>query len=205
MLYGVVVEAYEKVLQFWLGELDADGLASSDTSPRWWKKSPAFDEEIRNAFAEEHRAIMAGEREAWLDKPRSRLAYVIVLDQFSRNMFRDTPAMFASDERAREATRSGIARGHDSALAVDERVFLYMPLMHGETLADQDACVALFDQLAEGAEGRVAARLAGNQKAARAHRAIIAKWGRFPHRNRVLGRASTPEEVAFLEQPGSSF
>lgn len=173
----------DEVLRFWFADPD-----------RWWVKDPAFDAEIRDRFGALHAAIERGEHEAWLDTPRGALAYVIVLDQFSRNIFRGTPGMFAADARALAATNAAIARGHDAALSPQERGFLYMPLMHSEALADQDRSVALFGALGT-----------GQLDYAERHRDIVRRFGRFPHRNAILGRASTPEELEFLTQPGSSF
>lgn len=195
----------DDVLWFWLGDVDGDGLADKALTQRWWRKDPAFDQEIRAMFEPTWQAIMANEREAWLEEPRSRLAYVIVLDQFSRNMFRDTPEAFVADERAVKAAADGVARGHDRALHGHERVFLYMPFMHSESLAMQDRCVELFTALRDSSRGRVREAVAGNVDFAKRHRDIIARWGRFPHRNAIVGRDSTPQEVAFLEEPNSSF
>ncbi len=198
--------SYEHVLSFWLGTLDEHGSAAPDMRKRWWQKSDAFDAEIRERFLDDYRAIMRGEREHWLETPRGRLAYVIVLDQFSRNMFRGQAAMYEGDPRAERASLDGIARGDHLALRGDERVFLLMPLMHSETLAHQEQCVALFRELAEAARGTPAYDgLANNLRFAEQHRDIIADWGRFPHRNAILGRETTPEEAAFLQKPGSSF
>jgi uncharacterized protein (DUF924 family) len=193
---------WDDILAFWFGELDAAGKADADHSARWWRKDPTFDETIRARFEGEHRAIDAGEREDWLADPRGRVAYVVALDQFSRNMFRGTPAMFASDARALAAAKSGVAAGEDAQLPHAMRYFLYMPYMHSEALEDQEACVELFrrlDPVKDGAEKGQAERYAEQ------HRDIVARFGRFPHRNAILGRASTPAEAEFLTQPGSSF
>lgn len=195
----------DDVLDFWFGPLDADGCADSEHSARWWKKDPGMDEEIRRRFGELHRAIRAGELDDWLADPRGRLAQVIVLDQFSRNMFRGTPASFASDPRALQLALEGLDRGDDRALPRDQRFFLYMPLMHSEELAMQDRMVALFEALLAEAPPALREKTAGFVKYAEMHRDIIRRFGRFPHRNAILDRASTREEVAFLEQPGSSF
>lgn len=177
-------QTIDEVLAFWFAD-----------PTRWWKKDPAFDAEVQGRFLALHDAIMRGEREDWLATPRGALAYVVVLDQFSRNMFRGTGRMFASDARALAAARRALARGDDRALAADERIFLYMPFMHSEDIADQDRCVALFT--ASPSEEQL--------RYAEMHRDIIRRFGRFPHRNALLGRASTPEEEEFLKQPGSSF
>ena len=195
----------DDVLGFWFGSLDADGCADSEHSARWWKKDTAVDEEISRRFGDLHRAIRAGELDDWLAEPRGRLAQVIVLDQFSRNMFRGKPASFASDERALEIALEGLDRGDDRGLPRDQRFFLYMPLMHSEKLAMQDRMVALFEALLAEAPPALREKTAGFVKYAGMHRDIIRRFGRFPHRNAILDRTSSPEEVAFLEQPGSSF
>lgn len=173
----------DAVLAFWFAD-----------SARWWKKDPAFDAEVRDRFTALHQAIERGERESWLETATGTLAYVIVLDQLSRNMFRGTARMFASDPRARAAVRRALERGDDAELSPDERAFLFMPLMHSEDIADQDRSVALFAH-ASPEQLRFAVQ----------HRDIVRRFGRFPHRNALLGRESTPEERAFLMQPGSSF
>ncbi|MCU0691512.1 MAG: DUF924 family protein [Polyangiaceae bacterium] len=195
----------DHVLSFWFGEPDVDGLAPPDRAERWWKKDPAFDAQIREAFAEEHAAILAGEREAWKASARGRLAYLIVLDQLSRNMFRDTAQMFASDPLAERVAREGIELGMDRALRGDLRAFWYLPLMHSERLEVQEQCVQQFREFHAEAEGPLRNRIANNLAFAERHRDIVIRWGRFPHRNVLLGRESTPEERAFLRESGSSF
>lgn len=174
--------AWEDVLAFWFSD-----------PARWWKKDPAFDQEIRARFENTHVAILRGEHDDWTRSPRSNLAYVIVLDQFSRNMFRDTGRMFEGDARARAATIAAVDRGDGEGLSTDERNFLYMPLMHSESIADQDRSVELFRALGS------------NEKYAEMHRDIVRRFGRFPHRNMLVGRTSSADEVEFLKQPGSSF
>jgi uncharacterized protein (DUF924 family) len=190
---------WQPILAFWFGDDEAEG-GTAEQSRRWWRKDPAFDAEIRERFGGVHARIEAGACEGWLEDPRGLVAYVIVLDQFSRNMFRDTPAMFASDARALAAAKRGVAAGFDAQVPREMRSFLYMPYMHSESLADQDACVALFAALAAGAPAEQ-----GAKGYAERHRDIIVRFGRFPHRNAILGRPSTPEEIEFLAQPGSSF
>jgi uncharacterized protein (DUF924 family) len=189
------VNDFEDVLGFWFGPLDEQGHADAAHVSRWWKKDAAFDAEVQTRFGALHEAVVRGDRDLWLTTPRGRLAFIVVLDQFSRNMFRDSARAFAGDARALEAAREGIATGADRQLAAHERGFMYMPLMHSESLEAQDRCVELFE----------AANDAGSAKYAERHRDIIRRFGRFPHRNAVLGRLSTDAERAFLEQPGSSF
>jgi uncharacterized protein (DUF924 family) len=196
---------FDEVTDFWFGTLDAQGCADAIHAERWWKKSAAFDDELRRRFGPLHEAVANGEHNDWLANPRGRLAYVVVLDQFSRNMFRDTPRMYAYDGLARAATHQGIAQAAHRALAHDERIFLYMPLQHSEDLADQELCVALFASLCEGLEGELRERAIKNIGYAERHRDIVKRFGRFPHRNRILGRASTPEELVFLTEPNSAF
>jgi uncharacterized protein (DUF924 family) len=199
------MSAIDDVLSFWFGELDRHGCADAVHAARWWKKDPAFDAEIGRRFGALHAAIAAGECEDWLVTDRGRLAYVIVLDQFSRNMFRGTARMFACDEQACAVALSAIDAQVDRRLALDERGFLYMPLMHSESLALQERCVALFAGLVEATDAETGGRVLEQLEYARRHRDIVARFGRFPHRNAALGRMSTSEEVAFLAEPGSSF
>jgi uncharacterized protein (DUF924 family) len=201
----MVPPAAEEVLLFWFGELREDGRAAPEKVARWFRKDPAFDAEIRARFERLHEAVAAGEREGWLATRRGRLAYVIVLDQLSRNMYRDTARAFASDPQALRAARDGIAAGDDRALAFAERDFLYMPFMHAEDVAEQDRCVELFSRFRDELSGELRAAVEHSLSFAVRHRDIVARFGRFPHRNAVLGRASTPEEQTFLQQPGSGF
>lgn len=195
----------EEILQFWFGELDELGRASEATQDRWWSKNPAFDAEIRERFGSTHAAAARGELDSWLAQPRSRLAYIIVLDQFSRNMFRDSAGMFATDEKALRAALTGIEAGMDKQLRLDERGMFYMPLMHSEELAIQERCVALFQELAREVSGSARASMLSRVGFAERHRDIVKKFGRFPHRNGLLARTSTPDELDFLDGPGSSF
>ena len=191
---------FDEVLEFWFGTLDTSGHADAAHTQRWWKKDSAFDDELRHRFAALHEGVANGQLDTWLPLARGRLAYVIVLNQFSRNMFRGTPRMFAYDPLALRTAGDGIARGFDKSLVHDERDFLYMPFMHSENLADQDRSVALFASVENEAPTPE-----GNFAFAKRHRDIIQRFGRFPHRNALLGRISTPEELEFLKQPNSSF
>jgi len=160
----------------------------------WYKRDDAFDAEIRRRFLALWRKATAGELASWETSDDGALALVIVLDQFPRNMFRGTPDAFASDAPAREVASRAIARGVDRRIDPTLLEFLYMPFMHSEHLPDQLHCVALF-QTTDNAE---------NQKYAWVHADIIQRFGRFPHRNRVLGRDTTAEEQAFLDSGGFS-
>ncbi|MEW6690764.1 MAG: DUF924 family protein [Pseudomonadota bacterium] len=175
------MEASE-LLSFWFGQ----------DRKRWFEKNPAFDEEIRSRFLPLFEKGFSGELEGWKTDPRACLALVILFDQFPRNMFRGTARAFAGDERARACARTILERGWDKAMTPDERTFAYLPFEHSESLEDQELSMRLF-------EGNP------NLEWARKHWEIIRRFGRFPHRNAALGRASTPEELEFLGQPGSGF
>ena len=166
---------------------------------KWFRKDAAFDEEIRRRFGELHARAARGELEGWRSSREGRLALVIVLDQFSRNLYRDDARAFAQDEQARDVARQALSAGDEAASSPFERQFLYLPFEHSEDLADQDTSVALFRKLEEYPETR------GLTEWAVRHRDIVARFGRFPHRNAALGRPTTDEERAFLEQPGSRF
>lgn len=195
----------EKVLDFWFGELDEHGHASPESARRWFMKNHEFDREVKSTYEETHAAIARGDLESWLDTPRGRLAYVIVLDQLSRNMFRGTYQMFAHDEQALRAAVEGIDKGDDRALVTAERTFLYMPLMHSESLSTQNRCVALFEKLRDEQPPHLRERFEEHVKYAVMHRDIIQRFGRFPHRNPILDRTSTQEELDFLNEPNSAF
>jgi uncharacterized protein (DUF924 family) len=193
------------ILQFWFGDVDALGRSDVMHSRRWFMKDDAFDREIADRFAGTFADVRAGLREAWLDDPRGRVAYVIVLDQFPRNMFRGTARMFEGDRQALAAAVEGVARHDDAGLTVNERSFLFMPFMHSEDLDMQERSVALFTELAAGAPSELRGSMVAAVQYAEKHREIIARYERFPHRNAVLGRASTPAELAFIAEPGSGF
>jgi uncharacterized protein (DUF924 family) len=161
---------------------------------RWYERSDAFDAEIRRRFLSLWQKAAGGELSSWEASDEGALALVIVLDQFPRNMFRGTPEAFASDALAREVARRAIERGVDRRIDPALLEFLYMPFMHSEHLPDQLHCIALFANT-DNTE---------NQKYARVHADIIQRFGRFPHRNRVLGRPTTAEEQAFLDGGGFS-
>ncbi|RTQ99360.1 DUF924 family protein [Halomonas nitroreducens] len=174
------------VLDFWFGEL---------APSQWFRKDPELDAEIARRFRDTLAAARRGELWAWRCTAHGRLAEVLVLDQFSRHIHRDTGEAFAADPLALVLAQEAVARGVDAELAVRERAFLYMPYMHSESLVIHDAALRLFDQPG----------LEDNLRVEQRHREILSRFGRYPHRNAVLGRSSTPEELAFLEGPGSSF
>lgn len=193
---------YERVLSFWFGDSPED---AKDRAPRWWKKDPAFDQEIRAEFEADLLRATRGELDSWLEESESSLAFVVLLDQFSRNIYRDTPEAFAQDERALAATLQGIERGFDANLSPLQRYFFYMPMMHAEDRAMQRRSVETFEKLAREKNTGFDGMLRGAADYARRHRDIVERFGRFPHRNNLLERTTTADESAFLLTPGSSF
>ncbi len=177
---------HTSVLQFWFAEI---------TPAQWWKVDPAFDRVIADRFSELHTQAARGELFEWRVQPRGRLAEVIVLDQFSRNMHRGTPQAFSVDPLALVLAQEAVAAQADLALSPEERAFLYMPYMHSESRLIHQVAERLFRENAP----------KHNHDFELRHQAIIDRFGRYPHRNAILGRASTPEELAFLAEPGSSF
>jgi len=186
----------DEVLRFWF-------VTAGPT--KWWSAKKDFDEEIRERFGETVEEAAAGDLDRWRATARSRVALVIVLDQFSRNIFRGQPRAFAQDARARAVTEQALAEGDAKVLAPMERAFLYMPLMHAEDVDAQRRNVELCEALHREAPPDLEAELAKQLKYAKLHAQIIDRFGRFPHRNAVLGRESTAEEKTYLEEQGSSF
>jgi len=195
----------EDILDFWFGELDEHGCASPNQRKLWWTKSEKFDQTIRSKFLSDYEAVVAGDHERWRNTPRGALAYIIVLDQFSRNMFRNGAEMFSADPLAREVCCEGLDAGFDAELGFDERVFFYLPLEHSEALSDHEQCHEVFSALCANAPDSLKADADYYLDYAKQHRALIERFGRYPHRNEILGRASTEEEIEFLKKPGSSF
>lgn len=181
-----IAAEYEPVLEFWFEAL---------TPAQWWKKDAELDELIAHRYGDLHNRAAAGELFRWRHEPRGRLAEIIVLDQFSRNIYRDTARAFTWDGMALVLAQEAVAHHADQALSPTERSFIYLPYMHSESLAIHDMAVILFK--ANGLEQNLDFEMR--------HRNIIARFGRYPHRNDLLGRESTAEEKQFLTQPGSSF
>ncbi len=182
-----------QVLDFWFADRDAQGQPAY--RDQWFKRDDAFDAQIAHRFGAPVEQALAGELDRWADNADGVLALVILLDQFPRNLFRGTARAFAGDARALRLARQAVAQGLDRQLPRYQRMFLYLPFEHSEKLADQERSVALFAALGDENVTRYAV----------AHRDIVARFGRFPHRNAALGRPSTAEEIEFLKQPGSSF
>ncbi len=185
------------VLAFWFGGEGEPGYG--EFRDQWFRKDDAFDREVTDRFGDLYRRAAAGELDAWREEAEGCLALVIVLDQFPRNMFRGDARTHATDEQALEAAKYAIERALDRELPAFQRMFLYMPFMHAEDVEDQRRSVELFEGLAAEPGGPDVVEYAVG------HREIVERFGRFPHRNAILGRGTTPEEAEFLTQPESSF
>jgi uncharacterized protein (DUF924 family) len=178
----------DDVLDFWFGPDPVE-------RPEWFRADPAFDRTIAERFGALIEEALLGRLHDWAAAPRSALARVIVLDQFTRNAFRGTPRAFAGDPLALEAARRMVRERQDEALPDLQRTFVYLPFEHAEDIEAQREALRLFARLEGGDQGGWAQK----------HHDVIARFGRFPHRNAILGRSSTPEEIEFLTQPGSRF
>jgi uncharacterized protein (DUF924 family) len=192
----------EEILEFWFGADDAPSDVRERLSARWFVRDDGFDALIRSRFGHLVDAAINGELEAWNRSPRSWLALLLLLDQFPRNIYRDTSRAFAGDEKAQRAALDGISRGEDRGLPVRYRLFAYLPLEHAEELPLQRRSVALFEALAQDPDALPTEAYSQYLDYARRHSDVIARFGRFPHRNAVLGRMSTPEEQAYLDAGG---
>lgn len=189
-----------EILDFWFGELDSDVYGSE--RKEWFVKSDEFDETIRSRFGSDVRRAIDGEYDQWTQASvpaRQTLAFIVLLDQFPRNIYRNTGDMYAGDPQALATAQAMVAAGRDVSLQPVERVFCYLPYEHSESLAVQNESLRLFAQLVGQPAG------GGFIEYAKAHHVIVERFGRFPHRNELLGRESTEEELAFLKEPGSSF
>ncbi|MFT2098911.1 DUF924 family protein [Marinomonas sp. 2405UD66-6] len=177
---------YKDIIDFWFTELEPK---------HWWQKDTAFDAMIQRRFGSLHEQAKAGELFSWRETALGSLAEVIILDQFSRNIYRDEPESFVCDTLGLALAQFAISKGFDTELATAERSFLYMPFMHSESKLIHVEAVKLFESLGN----------ESNLEFEHKHKVIIDRFGRYPHRNAILGRVSTPEEVEFLKQEGSSF
>jgi uncharacterized protein (DUF924 family) len=195
----------EAILAFWFADAPWDVAAAEARQGFWFDASAETDAQIRDRFGAAMDAAARGELDAWLEAPRSALALVILLDQFPRNVWRGTPRAFATDAQALDCARRAIAAGQLDPLTPVEQSFLLLPFEHAESLAAQRECVALFDRIVAQAPLEWVPLLEGYAGYARRHHAVIERFGRFPHRNAILGRESTPDEVAYLAGGGETF
>ena len=196
-----------QILDFWFGELEEGGVPPEALSRMWWAKDEKTDERIRVNFESDLINAREGRLREWERSPRATLALIILLDQFSRNIYRGKPGAFTQDRQALNLSLRGVERGFDKELHPVMRVFFYMPFMHSEDLDIQERSIVLFAALEMlfPAPPALSEMLSSNRDYAQRHYAIIERFGRYPHRNSILGRESTAEEIEFLKQPGSSF
>lgn len=196
----------QAVLDFWFGECDESGWPAPEQSKLWWTSSPDLDAEMRDRFGAQVENALVDPISLDEDDAEGHLATILLLDQFTRNIFRGTARAFAGDHRALALARAAVARGLDHKLSPVHRVFLYMPLEHAESEAAQRESLTAFRQLLHD-HGRPerAAEFDNFYEFAVKHAEIIARFGRYPHRNKVLGRVATPEETAYLAEGGATF
>ncbi|NER48152.1 MAG: DUF924 domain-containing protein [Symploca sp. SIO1A3] len=187
----------KEILDFWFGKPEEPEYGK--IRKFWFTKNPKFDQELRSRFLSVYQQAAAGGLDTWRTSPDSCLALIIVLDQFPRNLFRSQPQAFASDPQALSIAQYAITQGFDQKLLPVQRWFIYMPFEHSENLEHQHQSVELFSSLKD------EPNCASGIDYAYRHLKVVERFGRFPHRNKILGRESTPEEIEFLRQPGSSF
>lgn len=187
----------EEILGFWFGKAGEVGYGKARKV--WFGKNPAFDQEVRLRFMGDYELAAAGKLEDLQSTPAGCLALIILLDQFPRNMFRNQPKAFATDSQALAVAEFAIAKGFDKQMLPVQRWFIYLPFEHSENLSHQRRSVELFRRLSDDPESAATINYAVR------HLQVIERFGRFPHRNQILGRETTPEEAEFLQQPGSSF
>ncbi|MGL5058554.1 MAG: DUF924 family protein [Microcoleus sp.] len=186
-----------EILDFWFGKPDSPEFGNSQK--KWFEKNLDFDSEVRSRFLQQYELAVSDRLNAWQDSPQECLAFIILLDQFSRNMFRGTPQAFAADGRALSAAEKAVKNKFDREFLPVQRWFIYLPFEHSENLSHQQKSVELFSQLGSDADSKMVIDYA------KRHLEVIERFGRFPHRNQILGRETTPEEAEFLKQPGSGF
>ena len=195
----------ETILDYWFGAPGSSAEIAKRQSALWFGKLPEKDREVTERFTGIFNAAVAGSLNDWSASPRGRLALVIMLDQFPHHIHRDTPDAFAQDAKAFALSLAALATSEDKQLMLIERVFLYLPLEHAESIAMQDLSVAQYQQLANESAESERALFENFLDYAHKHREVVLRFGRFPHRNALLGRPSSAEEIAFLKQPGSRF
>ncbi len=197
------------ILKFWFGELEPcwKDVPPEEISKRWWAKDEHTDEYIRRTFESDLMAAKEGELGSWEGTPEGTLALIVLLDQFSRNIYRGTPEAFSQDSLALAVSEGGIEQGFDKELHPVERIFFYLPFMHSEDLDIQKRSLSLFSDLEKTFThpAELSDMLTSSREFAERHYEIIERFGRYPHRNEILGRQSTEEEIEFLKRPGSSF
>ena len=198
-------ETARTITDFWFGSTAGDSVVAAQQARLWWIKNPTTDRTIRERFATTTAAAARGDLNSWAQQPTGLLALILLTDQFTRNMYRNTPAAFEHDALAQRWSLEALERGIDQRLRPIERLFVYLPLEHAESNALQARSVELFTRLFQEVAPADVETFRGFLVYALRHRSVIARFGRFPHRNPILGRDSTIEELDFLAKPGSTF
>jgi uncharacterized protein (DUF924 family) len=199
------IETPGSILEYWFGSNPDEAQVAAERAGLWWSNNPTVDDEIRRRFESSVLKAASGELNNWALESRGLLALILLTDQFPRNIYRDSAEAFAFDAKALAWCLEGITAGLDRALRPIERVFFYLPLEHAESLEHQKQSASLFQKLCASASADQKSAFESFFDFAIRHRDIIARFGRFPHRNKTLERPSTPEELVFLAEPGSSF
>jgi uncharacterized protein (DUF924 family) len=189
----------QEILDYWFG------VPPSSQDALWWRGGKKVDDEMRARFGDTIERAAKGDLDGWAETARGRLALVLLCDQFPRNVYRGTARAFATDAKAQALTKDALADGIDRGLSPHERMFLYMPLMHAEDRAMQRTSVDAFERLVREAPEELRASLESNAKYARQHASIVERFGRYPHRNALLGRPATDEETAYLIEHPENF
>lgn len=192
---------YKEILNYWFGELNEHGMPKDAKYDLWFGKSEETDKYLTEEYKDLLESAKRCELDDWKNEPDSLVALIVLLDQFSRNIYRDTPGMFAADCQALELAK--LSLGFE--LPTIYKVFTYMPFMHSEDLEEQNKCVELFEDLVDKTDGEAKESVKNNLDYAIQHRDIVEKYGRFPHRNEILGRESTEDEMEYLAKPGAGF
>jgi len=195
----------QDVLHYWFGEQDPGFHYLKSRSDLWFRNGKQYDQEIKKRFGSLHHLASACKLDHWQQQASERLALIIILDQFSRHLYRETPRAFAQDTQAQSIVLEGIHCGHDRQLKPVQRVFFYLPLEHAEDKALQKICVEQFEMLINALPADIQPEYASTLNFARRHKEVIDRFGRFPDLNAILGRRSTAEEIEFLTKPGASF
>ena len=193
-----------EVIKFWFGDLK-NGVVTHEQQKLWWDKNPQVDKQIRELFQQDVLNAIAGKYESWLKDAKGTLALIILVDQFCRHIYRNSPAAFAADPIALQWAKQGLELQHDKQLSLLERTFFYLPFEHAEDIAAQQQAVALFYNLYKQAPASQRQTFQEYHQYAERHKVIIERFGRFPHRNEILKRTSTKAEEKFLTEPHSRF
>lgn len=196
---------YKDILEYWFGELDEYGRTDESRFKLWFGKSEETDQYLTENYKDLLESAKRGELDSWKESAEGLVAFIVLLDQFSRNIYRDTAEMYAADEQVLSVAKRAVETGVDKEMPISHRVFTYLPFMHSENLEDQEQCIELFKGLQNEVPEEVKKSIQGNIDYAIKHRDVVKGYGRFPHRNEILGRESIEEEKVYLSNPDAGF